>query len=113
MVQEITPDGIVVYQWKSWEHLSLEEDVICFLEGRHEWTHQNSLNVTAAGDLLVSFRQTSTVGIVGKASGESGQSNSVFRVHRYGPDHPALQGKDLDPARYGNLNRLYADGPRG
>ncbi|MCH8225884.1 MAG: aryl-sulfate sulfotransferase, partial [Chloroflexi bacterium] len=35
-------------------------------------------------------------------------ANDVYRAHRYGPDHPALQGKDLDPARYGNLNRLYA-----
>jgi hypothetical protein len=37
-------------------------------------------------------------------------ANSVFRAHRYGPDHPALQDKDLDPARYANLNRLYAGG---
>jgi hypothetical protein len=36
-----------------------------------------------------------------------GMANSVFRAHRYGPDHPALQGKGLDPERWGNLNRLY------
>ena len=48
----------------------------------------------------------------GRGAGGSTTSlaNSVFRVHRYGPDHPALQGKDLDPARYANLNRLYAGG---
>jgi len=38
----------------------------------------------------------------------SNNGNAVFRAHRYGPDHPALQGKDLDPARYANLNRLYS-----
>ena len=38
----------------------------------------------------------------------SGLANSVFRAHRYGYDHPALQGKDLDPAKYANLNRLYS-----
>jgi len=37
-----------------------------------------------------------------------GYANRIFRAHRYGPDHPALHGRDLDPARYGNLNRLYA-----
>ena len=37
-------------------------------------------------------------------------SNAVFRAHRYGPDHPALEGKDLDPSRYANLNNLYAGG---
>jgi hypothetical protein len=34
--------------------------------------------------------------------------NIVFRAHRYGADHPAFAGRDLDPARYANLNRQYA-----
>ena len=224
-VREITPAGEVVHEWNSWEHLDPEEDRICFLEGRDEWTHQNTLNVTPDGDLVVSFRQTDTVGIVDRASGKfrwkwgpgeishqhnptmldngrvlifdngphkrgvthsrvievepesnrvvwqyrgdppisfysyhisgaerlpngntlicegapgrifevtpigeiaweyinpfvarsgygvgdsvSGFANSVFRAHRYGLDHPALQGRDLDPGRYANLNRLY------
>ena len=219
VVQEITPDGEVVYEWRSWEFLDVEEDVICPLEGRKEWSHQNALNITPEGDLLVSYRQTSTVGIVDKASGQfrwkwgpgdvyhqhhptwlpngrvmifdngshrrgasrsriievdpetneigweytgrpdisffsynissaerqpngntvicegapgrifevtqAGEivweyvspfygegpggppQNGVFRAHRYGPDHPALIGKDLDPGLYGNLNRMY------
>ena len=41
------------------------------------------------------------------ATGEHGFSNGVFRAHRYGPGHPALLGRDLDPARHSNLNRLY------
>ena len=220
VVQEITPDGTVVYEWKSWEFLNVEEDIICPMESRREWTHQNALNITKEGDLLVSYRQTNTVGIVDKASGvfrwkwgpgvvnhqhhptylDNGRvmlfdngchrrgasrsriievdpetneigweyqgkpeisffsynissaerqpngntvicegapgrifevtptgdivweyinpffgdadggvaQNGVFRAHRYGPDHLALRGKDLDPARYANLNHLYA-----
>jgi len=230
VVQEITPQGVVLDQWRSFEHLDFEEDVICPLENRREWTHGNTLNVTAEGDLLVSYRSTSTIGIVDRSTGAfrwkwgpgaishqhqptylengrillfdngshrlypstnysrvievdpasnevvwdyrgdppisfysyqisgaqrlpngntlicegapgrffevtpkgqivwefinplmaasgqvaggtvSGQANSVFRAHRYGPDHPALVGKDLDPDRYANLNRLYAAG---
>jgi len=30
----------------------------------------------------------------------------MYRAHRYPPDHPAFAGRDLDPATYGNLNRL-------
>lgn len=37
-----------------------------------------------------------------------GSINITFRVHRYGVGHPALAGRDLDPARHANLNRLYA-----
>jgi len=31
---------------------------------------------------------------------------SIYRTHRYLPDHPALQDKNLDPSQFGNLNRL-------
>ena len=225
VVREFSPSGEVVHEWRSWEHLDFDEDVICPLEGRREWTHGNSINVTPDGNYLVSYRQTSTVGIVDRESGEfiwkwgpgevshqhnasfldngrvllfdngshrrapntsysriveidpanneiswdyrgdppisfysyqisgadrlpngntlicegatgrlievtqghqivwefinplfadsgriqggspSSQANSVFRAHRFGPDDPALLGRDLDPARYANLNR--------
>lgn len=226
VVREFTPSGEVVHEWKSWEHLDFEDDVICPLEGRREWTHGNSINVTSDGSYLVSFRQTSTVGIVDRASGKftwkwgpgdlshqhnpsflnnghvllfdngshrrapntnysriveidpannevvwdyrgepaisfysyqisgaerqpngntlicegatgrfievtmgnqivwefinplfadsgrlaggsaDGRANSVFRAHRFAPDSPELRGRDLDPDRYGNLNRI-------
>ena len=35
-----------------------------------------------------------------------GPTVSIYRAHRYGPDHPALKDRDLDPARHANLNRL-------
>jgi len=70
VVSEFSPSGQVVHEWRSWEHLDFEEDVICPLEGRREWTHGNSINLTADGDYLVSYRQTSTVGIVDRESGK-------------------------------------------
>ena len=230
VVREFSPSGQVVHEWKSWEHLNVEEDVICPLEGRRKWTHGNSINVTADGSYLVSFRQTSTVGIVDRESGKftwkwgpgnlshqhnpsfldnghvllfdngshrrapstnysriveidpanneiaweyrgepaisfysyqisgaerqpngntlicegatgrfvevtmgnqivweyinplfadsgrlaggssTGQANSVFRAHRFAPDALAFKGRDLDPARYANLNRILGVG---
>lgn len=32
---------------------------------------------------------------------------SIYRAHRYEADHPGLADRDLDPARFGNLNRLH------
>ena len=69
VVQEIEPNGTVVWEWRSWEYLDVREDIICPLEPRKEWAHQNALNVTEDGDLLVSYRLTSTVGIVDKSTG--------------------------------------------
>ena len=51
VVREVTQTGDVVNEWRSWEFLSLEEDTICPLEGRLEWTHQNSLKLTNNGNL--------------------------------------------------------------
>ena len=68
-VVEVTPAGEVVSMWRAWEALDPEQDAICPLEGRGQWTHQNSLNLTASGDFLVSFRQIDTVGIVERATG--------------------------------------------
>ncbi len=34
-------------------------------------------------------------------------TTSIYRAHRYPPDHPALAGRDLDPRRFSNLNRLH------
>jgi hypothetical protein len=31
---------------------------------------------------------------------------SIYRVHRYDVDHPAFANRDLDPARFRNLNQL-------
>lgn len=221
VVLEIAPDGSELRRWQSWDHLSVEEDIICPLEHRMEWSHCNSIKVTPDGDWLVSLRRIDTVAIVDQTTGEfkwkwgrgvlshqhdvtyldnghilmfdngphrrgpaysqvvevdpetneivwdykgdpimsffsfmvggaerlpNGNTlicegakgrifevtpskevvweyinpfftrnprfgdnvNFLFRAHRYGPDHSALQGRDLDPARFANHNRLYA-----
>ena len=187
-IQEITPDGRVVYEWRSWEHWSVDEDVICPLEDRVKWKwgpgdidHQHhptwldngrillfdngfhrpratysrvievdpSTNEIAweyMGNPALSFysqaissceRQPNGNTLICEGSpgrifevtpnkeivweyinplfitganraNPNDLSNAVFRAHRYGPDHPALEGKDLDPARYANINSLYA-----
>lgn len=36
-----------------------------------------------------------------------GNSNAVFRAHRYGPNFPGFEGKELDPKKYDWLNGVY------
>lgn len=224
VIVEVDGKGQLVRQWNSWEHLDVDEDVICPMDHRLEWTHANSINVTPDGDWLVSFRRTHTVAAIDPVSGAfrwrwgrgtvyhqhdakvlsngnlllfdngvhrfvdpdysrvvevnrerneivwsyadepvfhfyslmagsadrlpngntlvchssvgrifevttkqqivweyvspfyahnprlGGSINIVFRAHRYMIDDPALQEKDLDPARYGSLNRMYGPG---
>ena len=69
-MREVAPDGATVSEWRSWEYMSVEEEIICHLEPRHERSHGNCVNLTADGDLLVSYRIIDTVGIADRASGE-------------------------------------------
>ena len=88
VIREITEDGKTVNEWEIYQELDFEEDVICPLEHRREWTHANCLNLMPNGDFLISFRNTSTVGIISRETGEFlwkwGPGN-VFHQH-----HPTV-----------------------
>jgi hypothetical protein len=59
---ELTKDGRTVWEWRTWDHLDPTEYPIPFVQNeRSEWTHGNSVSELADGNLLVSFRNISTV----------------------------------------------------
>ena len=70
VIREVDISGGIVNEWEIYKEMDFDEDVICPLENRREWTHANSLNLTPNGDFLVSFRNTSTVGIISRETGE-------------------------------------------
>ena len=118
LVQEITPNGLVVYQWKSWEYLGTPNISFYSYHISSAERQPNGNTVICEGAPGRIFEVTPDQNIVWEyinpffgqvGAGRAAESiNSVFRAHRYGPDHPGLQGKDLDPARFANLNRLYS-----
>ena len=69
VVKEISPEGELVSEWRSWEHLDFADQVICPLESYKEWTHANSLALAPNGDWVISFRLTSVVVIVDQHTG--------------------------------------------
>lgn len=69
-VVEMTTSGDVVWQWHSWEHLDPEIDIIPNVQDvRAEWTHANTVSECRNGDILVSFRNLSTVLRIERPSG--------------------------------------------
>ena len=68
LVVETTPDGNVVFEWRSSEHLDPEEDVICPLETRVIWGGANDLTALDDGGFLISFRILNTVASVDRNS---------------------------------------------
>ncbi len=68
---EMTTDGRTVWEWRSWEHLDPDADVITASQDRrNEWTYANTVVELPDGNIAVSFRNISTVVIVDRRSGQ-------------------------------------------
>lgn len=68
-IVEIDGEGAEVRRVETWRLFDPRKDAICPLEGRLEWTHVNSVDVNADGDVLISCRNNSRVAII-NAAGE-------------------------------------------
>jgi outer membrane protein assembly factor BamB len=96
---EMTTSGKVVWEWRTWEHLSPEADRITAIqERREEWTHGNGLAELPNGNIVVSFRTISTVIVIERATGKI--------VWKLGA--PPLSGQHA-PAPLSNGNLLIFD----
>src|SRR5713101_7705899 len=68
---EMTTDGRTVWEWRSWEHLDPAKDVITAVQDeRSEWTHGNAVMELPDGNLLVSFRDISTIIRIERRTGQ-------------------------------------------
>jgi len=97
-LNEVTPEGKVVWEWRAYEHLDPGIDIICPLEYRGEWTHMNTCTILSDGNILGSFRQTNTICIIDKATG-----NIVWRWGR------EELGHQHEPTMLDNGNILVFD----
>ncbi len=64
VLYEVTPAGEIVWTWHAHEHLDPHTDVITSQDLRHEWSHGNTVGELADGNIVVSFRNISTVVII-------------------------------------------------
>ena len=70
-MQELAlPSGRVLFEWRSLDHISIEETHAAFRGHPLDYFHVNSIDLLADGNLLVSARNTWAVYKVSRASGE-------------------------------------------
>ena len=101
-LQELTPAGEVVWEWRAWEHFDPETDGILWpMDLRHSWSHANGIAEWPNGDITVSFRNLSQVVTVSRRSGEL-----LWRL-----GSPPLSGQHAPvPLQNGHL-LLFDNGP--
>jgi outer membrane protein assembly factor BamB len=96
---ESTKGGRKVWEWRTWDHLDPDEYPIPLIQNeRSEWTHGNAIVELADGNLLVSFRNISTVVKIDRRSGRV--------VWKLGP--PIVSGQHA-PVLLANGNLLIFD----
>jgi uncharacterized protein (UPF0248 family) len=96
---ELTPAGKTVWEWRTWEHLDPVSDGITEVQApRTMWAQGNSVEELPDGDILASFRPTSTVVRISRKTGQI--------VWKLGP--PTVVGQHA-PTLLGNGNVLIFD----
>ena len=96
--REVTPEGETAWEWHAYQNLDPEEDAICPLHRRDEWTHTNTCEVLPDGNVLTSYRLLDTVAIIDKSSGKF--------IWKWGRDQ---LGHQHDPTLLDNGNILIFD----
>lgn len=66
---EVDAAGNRIWEWHAAEHLNPERHVITFNDLRDEWSHGNTVVPLPENQVMFSFRNISTVGIIDKGSG--------------------------------------------
>lgn len=71
VIQEVTPDGELVWEWSSADHIAIAETGrwLPKLQEPYDLTHVNAVEETPDGDLLVSLRHTDAVYRIDRATG--------------------------------------------
>ena len=136
-VVEFTKQGKKVWEWRTWDHLDPGEYPIPLIQNeRAEWTHGNAVAESPDGNLLISFRNISTIVKIDRRSGGvvwklgapplSGQHaptplpNGNILIFDNGPTRldqtfPSSRVIEVNPAnneivwKYQDANRFYSD----
>ena len=67
---EMTTKGEVVWEWRTWEHMDpADYPITAVQDNRDEWTHANGFSEMPDGNILLSFRNVSTVIMINRSSG--------------------------------------------
>ncbi len=70
VIVEVDAAGKRIWEWRAYEHLDCDSNLIADNDPRDEWTHANTIVPLANDRVMISCRNISLVGIIDKKSGE-------------------------------------------
>lgn len=72
VIQEFTPAGELIFQWRAWDHLDVrdEQQFINILSSSFDFPHMNAIDIDTDGHILLSARNTSEITKINRDTGE-------------------------------------------
>ena len=112
VVQEIEiPSGRVLFEWRSLDHVGLEESHVTPSEAHFDYFHVNSVDVDADGHLLISARHTWTVYKVHRRRARcSGASVAERAISRWGRARGRPGSATPEPTEGGRVLSIFDNG---
>jgi hypothetical protein len=70
-IQEFTPAGDLIFQWRAWDHLDIaSQQYVVTTTNPGDFPHMNAIDVDTDGNILLSSRNTSEITKINRDTGE-------------------------------------------
>lgn len=115
-IQEITPEGVVVWEWHSEDHIGVDEttayldgvDVRVPVSGAIDLVHINSVDVDpTTGDLIVSMRHADAIYRIRRSPGQLDDGSIVWKLSGNAPTKSGAQHLTLVGDPFGGTRRQH------
>ncbi len=118
LIQEITPDGVLVFQWRSLDHLPITATYEDISSASLRFIHNNMVEYDTDGNYLLSLRHMSAIVKVNRSTGEvmwvlGGKLNQFEMKQGAGVTEPAEFSYQHDVRRLSNGNISMFDNGTG
>ena len=72
VIQEFTPAGELIFQWRAWDHLDVrdQQQFVNILGNSFDFPHMNAIDIDTDGHILLSSRNTSEITKINRDTGE-------------------------------------------
>jgi hypothetical protein len=118
VVQELDRNRNVVFQWRSWDHIPLEDTYVPLNTPRVDYVHINSVELDDDGHILISSRHTNEITKINRQTGDiicrlGGKSNDFTFIGENEANAPDYFSEQHDARRLDNGNiSLFDNGNR-
>ena len=114
IIQELDADKNVVFQWRTWDYIQIDESYFDLTLAAMDPMHANAVDVDIDGNLLVSFRNISQIIKINRQTGEimwrlGGKKNQFTFINEHAENAPLYFSRPHDIRSLSNGHITFFD----